>query len=199
MDLRDPSVTTPALEWRCPKERGGGAGSRTCSPLSATSPATDIAVGLSAPEPDPKPTVLSLPPPPPPVSALPTPAVSSPALPEPIRAWLGVSRASRFLVLRKEELGVGVGQQQQRRQQTGGQTERDAERGGPEVCATETHGLVKRSSSEEEEEEEVEEEVVRVGLSDPGSVEVAQVGGDASGQVPHSQPPVLRCMTSADH
>lgn len=61
--------------------------------------------------------------------------LSSPARANP---RLGVSRASRFLVLRKEELGVGVGQ---RRQKTGGQSNpesrRSAERRGERSCERE--------------------------------------------------------------
>lgn len=75
-----------------------------------------------APQPDPlRPLPPSLPPLRP---AHPCGLFSCPARANP---RLGVSRASRFLVLRKEEQGVGVGQ---RRQQTGGSEQRSAA-----VCA----------------------------------------------------------------
>ncbi|KAK2844650.1 hypothetical protein Q5P01_011309 [Channa striata] len=82
------------------------------SPPSAFDAATDVAAGLS--HHSRTPSVLSLPALPPLCPAHPGGLFSCPARANP---RLGVSRASRFLVLRKEEQGVGVGQ---RRQQTGG-------------------------------------------------------------------------------
>ena len=126
----------------------GGAGSPNLPtpPLSSLRPpstATDTGAGLSHRSRTPR-----IPP-----CALPTPAVF---FPSPARAnpRVGVSRASRFLVLRKEELGVGVGQRQAAGGRQGGQSSAKS-RGtsaGKSGCTTEqqaggktlTHGLEKK-------------------------------------------------------
>lgn len=115
--------TLPTFARRCPEERGGGTGSPNLptSPPSAAHAATDTAAGLSRRSRTP-PSSPSLPALPPRCPAHPGGLFSCPARANP---RLGVSRASRFLVLRKEEQGVGVGQQ---RQQTGGV--RAVQRGG---------------------------------------------------------------------
>ncbi|XP_034729486.1 acidic endochitinase WIN6.2B-like [Etheostoma cragini] len=109
-------------------EGGGGGGGGTGSPNLPTS--------LLPPPPPQRQTPLlayriRVGPPP---SSLSLPHISPlcPAHPgglfsSPVRAnpRLGVSRASRFLVLRKKELGVGVGQ---RRQHTGGQSSPESRR-----------------------------------------------------------------------
>ncbi|RVE62860.1 hypothetical protein OJAV_G00160280 [Oryzias javanicus] len=106
-----------------------------------------------------------------PRQSLPTPAVPSPANPR-----LGVSRASRFLVLRKKKLGAGVGE---RRRHAGGQR-------SPTEPERQTRERVKIKRVFKV------GEVCRVGRRDPGSVEVVQVGGDASGT---GDTPALRAIT----
>lgn len=135
-----------AVMPRGERGRSGVSNPAHLSPPSAADSSTDTAAGLSRQSRTPLLSFLSLPLCP----AHPGGLLSSPARANP---RLGVSRASRFLVLRKEELGVGVGQ---RRQKTGGQSSpesrRSAERRGEGSCEgggkTPTHNLASKKTSQ---------------------------------------------------